>query len=199
MKEFAAVCGNGVLESGEECECQDKTQSCRVCTGCKLQAGAECTPDAWGHDGQCCEPTGGKFKAFATACKFGKDAKNMGYCTQGRCASHHDQCPRYKVNTQYGKTKDEVCATPVSKDNDCEWGCQMPAPSPSPCFRLADSFPEKFKEIYTGAAPNGNMCRFNGERGAQGQKYLMGLKVLYAGFDTCFGWDPQRTQGAGIR
>ena len=168
ITEFAAVCGNGVLEQGEECECQDLSNSCRLCASCNLQAGAECTPDAWGYDGQCCQPTGGTFKAFTTACKLGKDAINTGYCTQGRCEAHHDFCPRFKVTTNDGRTGDAVCATPASTDNDCVWGCQLPdAADPGTCYNIANSYPAKSKGAYPGAAPNGNICRFNGEQGAQ--------------------------------
>ena len=62
---FAAACGNGLLESGEACECDSGT-SCRYCTDCRLDAGRQCTPD--GPAGECCSASG-DFRFPSTTCR----------------------------------------------------------------------------------------------------------------------------------
>ena len=60
---FAAhevVCGDGVLTADEEeCECADRSTSCRSCVKCKVVAGAVCTPDSVNpFHAQCCTAEG---------------------------------------------------------------------------------------------------------------------------------------------
>lgn len=170
---YTTVCGNGVQEDGEECECKDKTTSCTKCKSCKLEAGAKCSPDQAGFNGQCCESTGA-FKTFATKCTFGKSSINAGYCANGRCNYHHDFCPRYKIGVQVskptfrqGNTGDEVCDTPT-QGNDCRWACKLDTWAHTElgnCYDISKDFWDLSEGggVKPGAAPNGNACRFEGD------------------------------------
>ncbi|CAK0868901.1 unnamed protein product [Prorocentrum cordatum] len=88
---FEAVCGNGVTEPGEGCECSDRSQACDGCCSCQLDAriGApaepmQCSPDAIGHGGCCNER--GMFEDVGTECTL---AEVRGYCNQGACVTNH--------------------------------------------------------------------------------------------------------------
>eukprot|EP00729_Bicosta_minor_P018332 gene18332-27877_t len=77
------VCGDGVLNAGEECECANNATSCRSCTNCKLDAGKECTPDAFLPAMQeCCEDDG-MFTDYKSECALPSNLNGM--CTKGVC------------------------------------------------------------------------------------------------------------------
>ncbi|XP_042742192.1 disintegrin and metalloproteinase domain-containing protein 32-like [Lagopus leucura] len=111
----AAVCGNGVVEHDEQCDCGgDVACAVDACctTQCKLKPGSECSL------GLCCEKC--QFKAPNTPCRPPADAQcdlpefcngssascppdvyvqdghscehSTGYCYQGRCQSAELQC-----------------------------------------------------------------------------------------------------------
>uniref|UniRef100_A0A8B9UZD4 ADAM metallopeptidase domain 32 n=1 Tax=Anas zonorhyncha TaxID=75864 RepID=A0A8B9UZD4_9AVES len=116
----AAVCGNGVMEHGEQCDCGFTVclQACAVdkcCTSqCKLKPGVKCS------SGQCCENC--QFKAKNSLCRPPADVQcdlaeycdgssascppdlyvqdghdcehGTGYCYKGRCQSADLQCRR---------------------------------------------------------------------------------------------------------
>nr|XP_038022815.1 disintegrin and metalloproteinase domain-containing protein 32-like isoform X4 [Anas platyrhynchos] len=113
----AAVCGNGVMEHGEQCDC-GSVAACAVdkcCTSqCKLKPGVKCS------SGQCCENC--QFKAKNSLCRPPADVQcdlaeycdgssascppdlyvqdghdcehGTGYCYKGRCQSADLQCRR---------------------------------------------------------------------------------------------------------
>ncbi|XP_076154004.1 zinc metalloproteinase-disintegrin-like protein H4 subunit A isoform X1 [Alosa pseudoharengus] len=111
-----AACGNGVLDTGEECDCgsaKDCQNPCCDASTCRLTAGSECA------DGECCEQcqikqpgsvcraaahdcdlaeycTGSSgacpedsFKMNGVECNYGR-----GYCYNGMCPSAEGQCKR---------------------------------------------------------------------------------------------------------
>ncbi|KAM9175020.1 disintegrin and metalloproteinase domain-containing protein 18-like [Mergus octosetaceus] len=119
----AAVCGNGVMEHGEQCDCGSEgftvcLQACAVdkcCTSqCKLKPGMKCS------SGRCCENC--QFKAKNSLCRPPADVQcdlaeycngssascppdlyvqdghdcehGTGYCYKGRCQSADLQCRR---------------------------------------------------------------------------------------------------------
>uniref|UniRef100_A0A8B9T3V8 ADA32 protein n=1 Tax=Anas platyrhynchos TaxID=8839 RepID=A0A8B9T3V8_ANAPL len=113
----AAVCGNGVMEHGEQCDC-GSVAACAVdkcCTSqCKLKPGVKCS------SGQCCENC--QFKAKNSLCRPPADVQcdlaeycdgssascppdlyvqdghdcehGTGYCYKGRCQSADLQCAK---------------------------------------------------------------------------------------------------------
>uniref|UniRef100_A0A4W5MV37 ADAM metallopeptidase domain 28 n=1 Tax=Hucho hucho TaxID=62062 RepID=A0A4W5MV37_9TELE len=112
--ESTPVCGNGFLEKGEACDCgslEECTNPCCNATSCTLTKGSECAA------GECCEDC--KIMASSTECRSehddcdlaeyctGKSADcpedvfsvngiscdgGRGYCRNGQCPQHHDQC-----------------------------------------------------------------------------------------------------------
>ncbi|KAJ8005869.1 hypothetical protein DPEC_G00122390 [Dallia pectoralis] len=120
-----AVCGNGFLETGEDCDCgslEDCTNPCCNATSCKLTKGSECAA------GECCEdckilPLTKECRKQSDVCDLaeyctGKSAfcpedvfavngisckEDMGYCYNGQCPKHQDQCVK-----MYGKTAEKA-------------------------------------------------------------------------------------------
>uniref|UniRef100_A0A8C7FIZ3 ADAM metallopeptidase domain 28 n=1 Tax=Oncorhynchus kisutch TaxID=8019 RepID=A0A8C7FIZ3_ONCKI len=112
--ESTPVCGNGFLERGEECDCgslEECTNPCCNATSCTLTKGSECAA------GECCEDC--KIMASSTECRRKHDDcdlaeyctgnsavcpedvfsvngiscdRGRGYCRNGQCPQHHDQC-----------------------------------------------------------------------------------------------------------
>uniref|UniRef100_A0A673YXX0 ADAM metallopeptidase domain 28 n=1 Tax=Salmo trutta TaxID=8032 RepID=A0A673YXX0_SALTR len=112
--ESTPVCGNGFLEKGEECDCgslEECTNPCCNATSCTLTKGSECAA------GECCEDC--KIMASSTECRRKQDDcdlaeyctgnsavcpedvfsvngiscdRGRGYCRNGQCPQHHDQC-----------------------------------------------------------------------------------------------------------
>lgn len=85
----AVTCGDSLVEfeSGEECECENGSTACKYCTDCKLDAGKDCSPDAF--DPVCCtadglyEPLG--MKCDTDPFDGSADASDVGYCAKGDC------------------------------------------------------------------------------------------------------------------
>ncbi|KAK0139930.1 Disintegrin and metalloproteinase domain-containing protein 28 [Merluccius polli] len=123
-----ALCGNGFLENGEDCDCgllQDCTNPCCNATTCRLTTGSDCA------FGECCK--GCKIQPHTTECRHKQDEcdlpeycdgtsnvcpRNMfavnglpcdaghGYCYNGQCPQKADQCvkmygPSATVARQY--------------------------------------------------------------------------------------------------
>uniref|UniRef100_A0A0B8RYU4 Metalloproteinase (Type III) 3a n=1 Tax=Philothamnus irregularis TaxID=1899461 RepID=A0A0B8RYU4_9SAUR len=109
-----AVCGNGFVEEGEECDCgppETCTNECCEAASCILKPEAECA------DGACCEEC--QFKTAGELCRAAKDdcdlpelctgqsaecpfnhfhmdghpcQNNLGYCFRGTCPTLENQC-----------------------------------------------------------------------------------------------------------
>ena len=74
---FQAECGDGIVDSSEECECAGKVTSCNHCTNCKLTGGAQCTPDAYDITKQACCNNNGMFAAPGSTCNTASETKNQ--------------------------------------------------------------------------------------------------------------------------
>ncbi|CAI4220917.1 unnamed protein product, partial [Auanema sp. JU1783] len=111
-----AVCGNGVVEGQEECDCGQKDCPNKCCDGstCKLKEGAFCA------EGACCDLETCKPKPRATVCRISKSPCDLNeycngetndcpadfyvqnghicpehdndFCYEGKCGSRSDQC-----------------------------------------------------------------------------------------------------------
>ncbi|KAM4746388.1 disintegrin and metalloproteinase domain-containing protein 28 [Anableps anableps] len=120
-----AVCGNGFLEKGEQCDCgslQECTNPCCNATTCTLTAGSQCA------EGECCDnckiqPQFKECRRKQDDCDLaeycdGKSAtcpedvfavnglpcdKGLGYCYNGQCPQRSNQC-----NKLYGTTAIEA-------------------------------------------------------------------------------------------
>lgn len=114
--ETPAVCGNGFLEQGEQCDCgalEECANPCCNATTCMLKQGAQCA------DGECCEnckvtPRGKECRAQQDECDLAEhcDGKSdacpedvfgvnglpcdggRGYCHNGQCPQRGSQCHR---------------------------------------------------------------------------------------------------------
>lgn len=105
------VCGNGVLQAGEECECASGTK-CRFCADCKLQNDKECTPDSFFP---CCDDEG-KFSTTRSTCTT--RAGVPGYCKVGECVSV-DCVFNLNIGTRIVNV-DQFCGT---SQNTCKAKC----------------------------------------------------------------------------
>ncbi|XP_068594483.1 disintegrin and metalloproteinase domain-containing protein 28 [Brachionichthys hirsutus] len=111
-----AVCGNGFLEQGEQCDCgtlKDCTNRCCNATTCSLTEGSQCA------EGECCQDC--KIAPRTTECRRKEDEcdlaeycngesatcpednfavnglpcdEDKGYCFEGQCPQRDEQCVR---------------------------------------------------------------------------------------------------------
>mmetsp|Transcript_23332 Transcript_23332/g.65304 ORF Transcript_23332/g.65304 Transcript_23332/m.65304 type:complete len:781 (+) Transcript_23332:72-2414(+) len=79
---YAPVCGDGLVDEGEECEC-DVGTSCAFCESCFLTKGSQCTPE--GGDSECCTSSG-LFEGSSTLCTM-PGGGGTGFCQLGTCKS----------------------------------------------------------------------------------------------------------------
>ena len=108
------VCGNGVLQGDEECECASGTD-CRFCSDCKLEKDKKCTPDS---AAPCCD-TQGNFFTTATSCTM--PGGITGYCKAGVCATV-GRCSNIALTTRNGVVRlDHFCG--ASSRNPCKAKC----------------------------------------------------------------------------
>ncbi|KAM0676594.1 hypothetical protein BDAP_002803 [Binucleata daphniae] len=97
-----SLCGNGMLDPGEECDSGMPFGSSCCTSNCKLRKNAECDD----NNGECCKDC--KFVAKETLCKNENECTNSTYCT-GSSAS----CPiDYKDN--------EPCKDGFCKNGKCQ-------------------------------------------------------------------------------
>eukprot|EP00736_Rhodelphis_marinus_P001090 Rmarinus@m.12872 len=101
FRSYNPVCGNGVMEDGEEC---DDTSSC-CNSDCTLASGAQCS-----GDGECC--TNCLFEPSSTNC--GVD--NMKYCNNGLCTSS-EIC--YWTDAYCGTKADNACQVECRSSGTC--------------------------------------------------------------------------------
>ncbi|XP_052771946.1 disintegrin and metalloproteinase domain-containing protein 12-like isoform X2 [Mya arenaria] len=153
------VCGNGFLETGEECDCGARSDCSNKCcngTTCKLTSGSQCA------SGKCCDLETCKPKEPATLCRdahgecdlpefcggssphcpadvFLQDGTDCGggqsYCYKGNCRTHTGQCKLLWGST--GRVSDPVCFkhlnTNGSKHGNC--GYNWTTSRYTPCLR----------------------------------------------------------------
>ncbi|XP_012672793.2 disintegrin and metalloproteinase domain-containing protein 8 isoform X2 [Clupea harengus] len=126
-----AVCGNGMVDTGEECDCgsvkECKNRCCDAST-CRLTAGAQCA------EGRCCEDC--QIKQPGSVCREADhDCDLAEYCTgaSGVCPEDSFKMNGAECNYGVGYCYNGQCPSP---DGHCKklWGSG--ARSPPECFNL---------------------------------------------------------------
>ena len=108
----AAVCGNGIVETGEKCDCgfpEQCTDSCCNSTSCQLVAGVDCSPS----QGACCE-TSCTFSTTSKVCAIESECTNSMNCNGTSAA-----CPSQSITSKPDLTttcnqNTQVCIKGVS-------------------------------------------------------------------------------------
>lgn len=169
------MCGNGIVESGEECDPGAGTNStCCDQTTCKFKSGAVCDPSS----SACCTDTC-QFASSGVVCRPAKDAQcdvsesctgtsaecpadktapngqscgsNGLACANGACTSVSQQCQTV------GASLNLTTACPSSGDSTCQVSCQDPS-NPSQCIVLNSQLVDGSPCGYGGTCYAGN-CR----------------------------------------
>lgn len=114
-----AICGNGVKEDGEECDCGSPEECAKdpCCQqGCRLRPTAECSDR---HGGGCCQK-----------CKIVRNTKtkcrpSRSFCDYDEyCTGTHGECPPDRFKPDGSDCPDGHCASGVctSRDAQCRTG-----------------------------------------------------------------------------
>jgi hypothetical protein len=112
---YAAVCGDGLLADGEECEC-DVGTSCAFCEGCLLTQGKQCTPE--GGESECCTSTG-LFEPSSTLCTM-PGGGGTGFCQLGTCKGTWCTGGYSFVEDFCGLHDDNECKVKCIMDGECD-------------------------------------------------------------------------------
>lgn len=109
-----SVCGNGLVEPGEQCDClggdcavATKDPCCDAAT-CRLKPGATCSPAQWG----CCNPNTCAMQPRGALCR----AKSSPCDVEDRCSGSSLECPDYIVPPF------TPCFTPRNTSGQCACG-----------------------------------------------------------------------------
>ncbi|KAG9484622.1 hypothetical protein GDO78_007989 [Eleutherodactylus coqui] len=152
------VCGNNLVEQGEECDCgspKDCQNKCCDAATCKLTSGSQCAM------GSCCDNC--KFKVGGTLCRAQSNScdlpeycngsfalcpadvyimngypcnKSTSYCYNGECQDYNDQC-RALLGAESRKAAD-ICFQRLNMKGDQYGNCGVVSGSPQKCSQ-ADS------------------------------------------------------------
>ena len=97
------TCGNGKLDSFEECDCPKPGQKeCKCCKNCKLKEQAQCVPY---FSNECCN-TECKFEYTDKICTYG-DENSLGHCRNGFC--ERNNCDGRRIGKFCGTHEDNKC------------------------------------------------------------------------------------------
>ncbi|XP_038643331.1 disintegrin and metalloproteinase domain-containing protein 23-like isoform X1 [Scyliorhinus canicula] len=159
-------CGNGYVESGEECDCGLRVEcfgSC--CKKCSLANGAHCS------DGPCCNHTCQFIKRGYDCRDAVNDCDIAEYCTgdSGQCAPNLHKQDGYSCDLSQGRCFSGECKT---RDNQCKliWGSKASS---------SDKF--CYEKLNTEGTEKGN-C------GKDGNKWLQCSKHdVFCGYLLCTG------------
>ncbi|XP_047218918.1 disintegrin and metalloproteinase domain-containing protein 10 [Girardinichthys multiradiatus] len=115
------ICGNGLVEKGEECDCGYSDQCKDPCCynaneqeekRCKLQPGKVCSPS----QGPCCTPEC-SFKGSSDKCRLASECALEGWCN-GRTALCPASTPKDNLTSCHADT--QVCFNGVCSGSICE-------------------------------------------------------------------------------
>lgn len=149
------ICGNGIRESGEQCDCgspAECTSNCCNATTCKLLPSAQCA------SGPCCNNC--KFKQRGSLCRAADNecelpeycdgnsdvcpaniykqsglscGSNTAYCYNGACFNPDAQCRLFWGPT--GRESDSICWNTLNIRGNDQGYCQANANGYVPCSR----------------------------------------------------------------
>ncbi|XP_013883020.1 disintegrin and metalloproteinase domain-containing protein 10 [Austrofundulus limnaeus] len=115
------ICGNGLVEEGEMCDCGYSDQCNDDCCynaneaedkKCKLKPGKSCSPS----QGPCCQPNC-NFKTSSDKCREASECALQGWCS-GNSASCPTSKPKQNLTTCNSET--QVCLNGVCSGSICE-------------------------------------------------------------------------------
>ncbi len=119
------ICGNGIVESGEECDYGGDQNCCS--TECRLKSTSQCSPS----QGSCCTNTC-QFQVNNITCLSGTDCKNDIFCTGNRADCPVEDSRFYKPNLTPCNSNTQVCQNGICTGSICEvYGMQQ-------CFLSGD-------------------------------------------------------------
>ncbi|XP_064650689.1 zinc metalloproteinase-disintegrin-like crotastatin [Lineus longissimus] len=146
-----ATCGNGYVETGEECDCGSEADCptvdpCCQTTGCKLKSSSEC------GSGECCDNC--RFKTRGTVCRNAAnecDIKDM-------CTGSSNVCPEdnYRPDGTDCNSNQAYCLTGdcITGDEQCKyWFGPLATDGDPGCYSLVNAFTDAYGhcgEISTG-------------------------------------------------
>jgi disintegrin len=155
----AAVCGNGIVEDGEDCDCGGTSgcgnDACCNAATCKFKAGAVCD-DA---NEECCKNC--QFSAANTVCRKstgvcdpqevctgtnatcppdvtapdGQNCGNNQQCASGQCTSRNLQCQQLMGSYLKGNNDTYACDSA-----GCQLSCASPEFGTGVCYGLQQNF-----------------------------------------------------------
>ncbi|XP_055874028.1 disintegrin and metalloproteinase domain-containing protein 9-like isoform X1 [Biomphalaria glabrata] len=139
------ICGNGLKEDGEDCDCglkQDCANRCCNATSCKMFSAAQCA------SGMCCDFDSCKVKEASTMCRAPTGECDLGefcdgvsencpadvfvqngvsckhgqsYCYNGQCNTHTEQCKLLWGDS--GRVSDPICFQQLNMNGNNDGNC----------------------------------------------------------------------------
>lgn len=115
----ASICGNGIVEEGEQCDCgfpDQCTDTCCDSSTCQLTTGSVCSPS----QGPCCGKTC-SYSDSTTVCSISDDCNNDIVCTGGSAT-----CPAasadngFKPNRTACNGQTQICINGVCTGSICQ-------------------------------------------------------------------------------
>ncbi len=113
----ASVCGNGIIDSGEECDCgfpDQCTETCCDSTTCKRRSGAVCSPS----EGACCEADC-SFSSSSKTCSVSSDCKSNVLCS-GNSATCSNSSAGFKADLTACNGQTQVCISGECTGSICQ-------------------------------------------------------------------------------
>ena len=161
---LGAICGNGIVEEGEECDCggDDRCTGNKCCDGktCKFTSGSQCDPSNqdccnsschFASNGTVCRNSTGECDIAETcpgdkaACPDDKHKDNGDSCgasgsglecASGQCTSRDQQC-QHMSSSLSGRNNTQACK---QTNSDCLLACTSPDLGNNQCMTYNQNF-----------------------------------------------------------
>ncbi|EFW98987.1 metalloprotease [Grosmannia clavigera kw1407] len=128
-----SVCGNGIVEEGEDCDCGGTSgcgsdSACCNPETCHFATGALCDP----ANDECCTSA---CQMASAGVQFQLQLRLAGLCSAGQCTSRDLQC-----QTLMGSLASSGNDTYACSDQGCTLSCASPAFGSNTCFEMMQNF-----------------------------------------------------------